>query len=137
METTSRRSYSGASMSSMTAGPLSLHERGRVGDGRLASCLLRSISMLKTHVLIAVLASAAACGSPGATTEGMSDAGTSDAGAPVADAVPFTSGVSTLAGGAQTGNADGDRSVARFSNPVNVLIAPDGTLYVSDFDNGT
>jgi sugar lactone lactonase YvrE len=92
--------------------------------------------MINTHVLIAVLASAAACASPG-TKEGMSDAGTSDAGPPVADAVPFTTGVSTLAGGAQAGNADGDRSVARFSNPVNVLVAPDGTLYVSDFDNGT
>lgn len=48
--------------------------------------------------------------------------------------VPFTKGVSTLAGGAEAGYVDGARKVARFSNPVNVAFH-DGTVYVADFDN--
>ena len=44
--------------------------------------------------------------------------------------------VATLAGCAEQGDADGDRITARFSNPTNVAIAPDGTVYVTDFDNG-
>jgi sugar lactone lactonase YvrE len=51
-------------------------------------------------------------------------------------APPFTNGVSTLAGGADAGYVDGDRDVARFANPVNVALGPDGKIYVSDFDNG-
>ena len=91
--------------------------------------------MAKTHVLIGLLATAtsAACGA----ADGVADAGRPpDAGAPTADAVPFTSGVSTLAGAAEPGDVDGDRSVARFSDPVNVLLGGDGVLYVADFDNG-
>jgi sugar lactone lactonase YvrE len=49
--------------------------------------------------------------------------------------VPFTNGVSTLAGMAAAGNVDGARSVAQFNNPVNVIYR-DGQLYVADFDNG-
>jgi len=49
--------------------------------------------------------------------------------------VPFTRGVSTLAGSDQADYVDGARSVARFSNPVNVAYR-DGVLYVADFDNG-
>jgi DNA-binding beta-propeller fold protein YncE len=48
--------------------------------------------------------------------------------------VPFTEGVSTLAGSADAGAADGARKTARFSNPVNVAFH-DGTVYVADFDN--
>ena len=48
--------------------------------------------------------------------------------------VPFTKGVSTLAGSADAGYVDGARKVARFSNPVNVAFH-DGTVYVADFDN--
>jgi sugar lactone lactonase YvrE len=48
--------------------------------------------------------------------------------------VPFTNGVSTLAGSADAGYVDGARKVARFSNPVNVAFH-DGTVYVADFDN--
>jgi sugar lactone lactonase YvrE len=48
--------------------------------------------------------------------------------------VPFTNGVSTLAGSADAGYVDGARKVARFSNPVNVAFR-DGTVYVADFDN--
>lgn len=47
---------------------------------------------------------------------------------------PFTAGVSTLAGQAEAGYADGPRNVAKFANPVNVAYR-DGTLYVADFDN--
>jgi len=50
-------------------------------------------------------------------------------------APPFTSGVSTLAGAADPGQVDGDRDVARFHNPVNVAIAPDGRVFVADYDN--
>ena len=49
--------------------------------------------------------------------------------------VPFTNGVSTLAGTTQAGYVDGGRAIARFSNPVNVAYR-DGILYVADFDNG-
>jgi sugar lactone lactonase YvrE len=49
--------------------------------------------------------------------------------------VPFTNGVSTLAGMAQPGYVDGARKDAQFSNPVNVIVK-DNTLYVADFDNG-
>lgn len=49
--------------------------------------------------------------------------------------VPFTLGVSTLAGSSVACNADGPRAVAGFSDPVNVAYH-DGTLYVADFDNG-
>jgi DNA-binding beta-propeller fold protein YncE len=48
--------------------------------------------------------------------------------------VPFTSGTSTVAGGPDTGWADGPRKQARFWNPVNVAYR-DGRLYVADFDN--
>jgi sugar lactone lactonase YvrE len=56
--------------------------------------------------------------------------GTHEPGAP-----PFTSGVSTLAGAAAPGLVDGDRDVARFHNPVNVAVAPDGRVFVADYDN--
>ena len=52
-------------------------------------------------------------------------------------APPFTSGVSTLAGGSAAGSADGDRNTAEMSDPVNVAYGPDGKVYVTDFDNGT
>jgi sugar lactone lactonase YvrE len=49
--------------------------------------------------------------------------------------VPFTNGVSTLAGMSDPGYVDGGRKIAQFNNPVNVLYR-DGLLYVADFDNG-
>lgn len=49
--------------------------------------------------------------------------------------VPFTNGVSTLAGMADAGFVDGARRFAQFNNPVNVLYR-DGMVYVADFDNG-
>jgi sugar lactone lactonase YvrE len=68
----------------------------------------------------------------GCATNGGSDdtAGGGDDGE-----TPFTNGVSTLAGMADSGYVDGARKVAQFNNPVNVLYR-DGLLYVADFDNG-
>ena len=47
----------------------------------------------------------------------------------------FTNGVSTLAGSSDAGKTDGARDIARFDNPVNVAVGPDGLVYVADFDN--
>jgi hypothetical protein len=58
-----------------------------------------------------------------------------DGGSPIIDAPPFTLGVSTLAGSAETGSQDGNRNVARFDNPVNAAYGPDGRVYVADFYN--
>lgn len=45
-------------------------------------------------------------------------------------------GVITLSGGSESGESDGDRSLARFNNPTNVVLGPDGNLYVADYENG-
>jgi sugar lactone lactonase YvrE len=47
----------------------------------------------------------------------------------------FTSGVSTLAGCDVPAAVDGLRDAARFHNPVNVAVGPEGNIYVADFDN--
>ena len=43
--------------------------------------------------------------------------------------------VSTLAGGAAGGFADGTAGAAAFSQPVGIVISPDGNLYVADLTN--
>jgi sugar lactone lactonase YvrE len=53
-----------------------------------------------------------------------------------ADAAPLTQGLSTLAGADEAGFQDGARNVARFNNPVNLVVAEDGDIYVADFNNG-
>jgi sugar lactone lactonase YvrE len=68
-------------------------------------------------------------------TGGGSPAGDDDNGGGDDGDVPFTNGVSLLAGAADAGYVDGARKIARFSNPVNVMYR-DGLLYVADFDNG-
>ena len=88
-------------------------------------------------MLLGLLACSAACTThPSANGDAKPPDGNGADASPIGDAAPFTTGVSTLAGAAETGNTDGDRSIARFSNPVNVLLGADGTLYVADFDNG-
>jgi DNA-binding beta-propeller fold protein YncE len=77
--------------------------------------------MTRPHLLALALASCAT----------HSGGGGVDGGAP-----PFTKGVSTLAGAADPGVVDGSRDVARFANPVNVAVGPDGNLFVADHDNG-
>jgi len=42
--------------------------------------------------------------------------------------------VTTLAGCEQAGTDDGTRDQARFNNPTNVTLGPDGSVYVTDFD---
>jgi len=42
--------------------------------------------------------------------------------------------VATLAGCGENGTTDGVRDHARFSNPVNVVLAQDGSAFVADFD---
>jgi sugar lactone lactonase YvrE len=64
----------------------------------------------------------------------VADAGVSDV--IFYDAMPLTEGASTLAGAAEHGFVDGDRSTARFDDPVNCVVAPDGRVYVADFNNG-
>ncbi len=76
--------------------------------------------------LMISLLSLAACAADGPMGPGGGD----DDGAP-----PFTDGVSTLSGHAETGFVDGERGTARFNNPVNVVYGPDDRLYVADFDN--
>jgi sugar lactone lactonase YvrE len=84
---------------------------------------------MRTHVLCLVVAGALlGCAANGGGTDVIP--GDDDDGD-----LPFTNGVSTLAGAAEPGYVDGSRRVARFSNPVNVAYR-DGLLYVADFDNG-
>ncbi|HWN70052.1 MAG TPA: hypothetical protein VNM90_20570 [Haliangium sp.] len=120
---------------------------------------------LATSLLLAALIAHPGCSSddggpsgpdanvPGAPDAGMStpdagmdtpdagmdtpDAGmdTPDAGTPSGDAGPLLEGAITLAGSGLPGASDGPRDMAGFDNPVNVMIGPDGNIYVADFGN--
>jgi sugar lactone lactonase YvrE len=74
----------------------------------------------------------AACGGGGS---GQTDGGSDGPPAVCTHAAPDLA-VATLAGCASPGDTDGAREEARFTNPTNVAIGPDGTVYVTDFDNG-
>jgi WD40 repeat protein len=93
--------------------------------------------MLKTCSLLSLLGVVISCG--GGSGDPPPPVPTPDAGppsdAPPDPLPPLGTAVSTLAGSSQRGAADGDRSAGRFWNPVNVLAAQDGTIYVADFDN--
>lgn len=94
--------------------------------------------MTRTHtILLCALTATLGCGSSASSSGDppLDAAPPPDTDQPPTDAPPFTLGVSTLAGAADPGLVDGDRNVARFSNPVNVARAADGTIYVADFDN--
>ena len=70
------------------------------------------------------------------TTDGSDAATTPDSSPPPPCVLPaLTLKAATLAGCDLSGKADGARGAARFANPTNTLIGPDGTTYVSDFDN--
>jgi hypothetical protein len=88
--------------------------------------------MISTKLALRILAVGmfAGCAANGSSTMGGDASGGGDDGP-----IPFTSGVSTLAGTADPGYVDGARKVAQFSDPVNVAYR-DGILYVADFDNG-
>lgn len=93
-------------------------------------------------------------GGTGAGTGGTGDGGSGNTtstgtstldctGAPVdgparADSVVPIAGVtvSTIAGSATQGSADGLGSAAQFHNPVNLVVSPPDTLWIADFDNG-
>src|SRR5438034_6500146 len=60
----------------------------------------------------------------------LTDAAAVDTGSRDASIVP--PGVSTLAGDAEPGFVDGPATTARFDNPVNVAVGPDGLVYVAD-----
>lgn len=77
----------------------------------------------------------AGTGVPDAGTD-VPDAGT-DGGMDQPDAGPLGEGAITLAGGGAPGDDDGPRDLARFTNPVNVAVGPDGNVYVADFGNGS
>jgi DNA-binding beta-propeller fold protein YncE len=55
---------------------------------------------------------------------------------PVAAIPAAGEGAITLAGSAEPGREDGAGASARFNNPTNVVVGPDGNVYVADFDNG-
>lgn len=79
------------------------------------------------------LTAALLSGSTAACVDG--NGGDDDGGGPVEDIGELGDGVSTLTGASQAGHIDGPRGEARFYNPVNVAVAPDGNIYVADFDN--
>lgn len=86
-----------------------------------------------------------ACSSGGGTSSQADDASLRDAST---DADPLASdagtptmgvlgpGLSTLIGRNLPGFVDGSREVALVNNPVNVVMAPSGNLFLADFDNG-
>lgn len=80
------------------------------------------IAALATTLLLA------ACGTPGLDHPPLDGTGIT------ADAIPFTNGVSTLAGTKDGNTVDGDRSMAMFNNPVKVAVGPDDMIYVCEFD---
>lgn len=111
------------------------------------SWLRRAATLFSVGV---ALAAPLGCASSGRVDE-PSDAGASgkdvgDLPAPVAiaalladpvAAIPAEGdGAITLAGSAEPGRTDGAGALARFNNPTNVLLGPDGNVYVADFDNG-
>src|SRR5438067_10771997 len=84
-------------------------------------------------VVATIVATGAGCG---ASSSSGDDAGIGDAPPPSAcHHAPLALGAATLAGCALSGTTDGAREDARFANPVNVAIGPDGKVYVADFDN--
>lgn len=95
--------------------------------------------------LVAALSLLAACGGPIPGPVGVEPDSGAAADAPSREAeltdpdesVPAPgTGVITLSGGSESGESDGDRSLARFNNPTNVALGPDGNLYVADYENG-
>ncbi len=88
---------------------------------------------------VLLLALASACSDPVVVfTDAQHDGpnGGQDDGHPVGCTLPpQTLTVATLAGCEDQGAVDGARAVARFANPVNVVIASSTVTYVADFDN--
>jgi DNA-binding beta-propeller fold protein YncE len=68
------------------------------------------------------------------STVPTTDAGMTDAPAGPCTLPTLAQTVATLAGCSQAGTDDGVRGDSRFANPTNVVIAPGGVTYVTDFD---
>ena len=80
-------------------------------------------------------------GGMGGVGGGTADGGQScpsvpDPGAPVGSTVDFVAGVtvSTLAGSGVPGDSDGTGAGVGFENPVTVTVAPNGNLFVAEYD---
>jgi sugar lactone lactonase YvrE len=67
---------------------------------------------------------------------GAPDLRPSDGDGGVVDVIHPIAGVmvATLAGAAESGSLDGDSATARFDNPVGIVLASDGLLYVTEYD---
>ena len=79
---------------------------------------------MRTEALLLIAGLSACAGNGGPM-------GDDDDGGGSADCGMKTSGVSTLAGAAASGYVDGPGCTARFHNPVNTAVGPDGTVYVA------
>ncbi len=89
-------------------------------------------------LLIATAASAATAACASNTGAGADDTcvGPSCNGDDTDDTIgPLGPGVATLAGTGKPGDSDGARNVARFDDPTNVMVAPDGRVFIADYNN--
>jgi len=80
---------------------------------------------------LAIVVTLAACGGSSPATDAGDDGGPP----PPCAHDSLALAVATLAGCSEAGFADGAREDVRFSNPTNTALAPDGAIYVADFDN--
>jgi DNA-binding beta-propeller fold protein YncE len=98
-----------------------------------AAGFLLSSSAMRTEALL-LAASLAACATNSGNNVGGGDGG--DGSGSGDSCTPVGAGASTMGGDAMAGYVDGNRCAARFANPVNVAVSPDGHIFVADFDNG-
>lgn len=103
---------------------------------------VRLVISLRSRSLLVVFVALVACRAPRASSGEDAPDG-SDGGAPpdtrteppiVTPAVDIM--VETVAGSSAAGEADGEPSLAMFSNPVGVLLEPSGALIVTEYDGG-
>ena len=110
---------------------------GMLLSRKLARCFSALPPARAALIVFVIRSSVMGCG--GDSGQAQPDGAISD-GAPsteidarVCNIQDLTNGVSTLAGCEVAGAVDGSRTVARFRNPVNVAVGPDGRIYVADF----
>lgn len=110
--------------------------------GGIAMDIGRATRRANAAALMALLLGIGCSSSDGtvAGSDGGGDVQT-DAGTPMTDAAPHSigelgPGLRTLVGDSAAGYVDGNRTVSLFNNPVNVVVGPQGDIFVADFDNG-